>query len=142
MPTILAFINATVLAGISGIHFYWMFGGVWGLAQSLPTTTDGKKVLNPRAFECAVVAVILLAMAIFFLHFAGITLFKFPNWILKYGIGVLSGIFLLRAVGDFKYVGFTKTIRSTEFALLDTRLYAPLCLFLGLSSGIIAYYFS
>ena len=137
MIPILALINSIILSVISGIHFYWMFGGNWGIVQSLPTTAEHKRVLNPKAFDCGVVAVIFLLMSVFFLHFGGVILLKFPSWVLKYGLWILAGVFLLRAVGDFRYIGFTKTIRSTEFAQLDTKFYAPLCLFLGVSSLLI-----
>ena len=139
MTTILSFINAIILTTISAIHFYWMFGGKWGVAQSLPTTIEGKRVLNPKTLDCAIVAIIFLLMAILFLNFAGIEVIKFPNWILKYGVWVLSAIFLFRAIGDFKFVGFTKTIKSTEFAQLDSKFYAPLCLFLSITCFIISY---
>ena len=33
----------------------------------------------------------------------------------------------LRAVGDFRMVGFWKTVRDTPFARWDTRLFSPLC---------------
>jgi hypothetical protein len=44
-----------------------------------------------------------------------------------------------RAVGDFNYIGFFKRRRTTAFAGLDTRLYSPLALALGLGAGIVAW---
>ena len=46
---------------------------------------------------------------------------------------LLAGVMLARAVGEFRYVGFFKTVRNTRFGQLDTRFYSPLCLFLGLA---------
>jgi catechol 2,3-dioxygenase-like lactoylglutathione lyase family enzyme len=43
-------------------------------------------------------------------------------------------VFLLRAVGDFRLVGFFKRVRGTPFARWDTRLFSPLCVALGLAS--------
>lgn len=37
-----------------------------------------------------------------------------------------------RAIGSFKYVGFTKTFRNSEFATTDTYLISPLCLVIAL----------
>lgn len=34
---------------------------------------------------------------------------------------------LARAVGDFRLVGFFKKVKGSEFALMDTLLYSPLC---------------
>lgn len=44
-----------------------------------------------------------------------------------------------RAVGDFNHVGFFKRRKATTFARLDTRLYSPLALALGLGAGIVAW---
>ena len=42
-------------------------------------------------------------------------------------------VFLLRAVGEFRYVGFFKRRHGTRFATLDTWLFSPLCAFIGLA---------
>ena len=44
----------------------------------------------------------------------------------------MAMIFVLRTLGDFRYVGFTKRIRNTSFAEWDTKLYSPLCLLMAL----------
>jgi hypothetical protein len=41
---------------------------------------------------------------------------------------IIPAIFLIRAIGDFKYVGFTKKVKSSTFAELDTKFFSPLCL--------------
>ena len=33
----------------------------------------------------------------------------------------------VRAIGDFRYVGFFKTRKSGRFAAMDSRCYSPLC---------------
>jgi len=43
-------------------------------------------------------------------------------------------VLLARAVGDFKYVGFFKTVRASRFAVLDTWFYSPLCALLALGA--------
>ncbi len=55
-----------------------------------------------------------------------------PSFILAYAGWAISAIFILRAIGDFKYVGFFKSVTGTEFASLDTMFYSPLCLGLGI----------
>ena len=54
-----------------------------------------------------------------------------------YGTLIIAVIFLLRAIGDFKYIGFFKKIKETKFAINDTKIYAPLCLFIAIVSLII-----
>ncbi len=49
---------------------------------------------------------------------------------------LVSLLFLGRAFGDFRYVGYTKRIRGTEFAKNDYFIYSPLCLVVaGLARG-------
>ncbi|MNR60466.1 hypothetical protein D3C85_1819540 [compost metagenome] len=59
-------------------------------------------------------------------------LLVFPGWFMNYGGWTLALVFLIRAVGDFRWVGFMKQRRGSVFARWDTLLYSPLCLFLGL----------
>jgi hypothetical protein len=42
-------------------------------------------------------------------------------------------VFMLRAIGDFKYIGFFKQVKGTGFASLDTLFFSPLCLFIALA---------
>jgi len=46
-------------------------------------------------------------------------------------------VFIVRAAGDRKHVGFLKRVRDTEFARRDSRIYSPLCLLLGLGAAAI-----
>lgn len=41
-------------------------------------------------------------------------------------------VFLLRAIGKGKYVGFFKKIKHTRFAKQDTAFYSPLCVWISL----------
>jgi hypothetical protein len=51
---------------------------------------------------------------------------------------LIAFIFLARAVGDFNYVGFFKRVKRTAFAKNDSRYFAPLCLFIAVTSAVIA----
>jgi hypothetical protein len=55
-----------------------------------------------------------------------------PDWINKYSLWVIAGIFVVRAIGDFNYVGFFKKMRNTPFGQNDTRYYSPICLVIGI----------
>ena len=63
---------------------------------------------------------------------SGIISYDLPDWIIKYGGWIIPIIFILRAIGEFKYVGFFKRIKQTEFGKLDTKFFSPLCLTIGL----------
>ena len=45
----------------------------------------------------------------------------------RWGTRAVGVVFALRALGEFKWVGFFKSVRDTRFARLDTWLYSPLC---------------
>ena len=51
---------------------------------------------------------------------------------LDYVIWVFAAGFALRAIGEFKYVGFFKSVKGPGFAWYDTRIYSPLCVLLCL----------
>ena len=131
-----------ILFVIALLHFYWAFGGKWGFEKSLPSKEDGTLLFIPTSFQCAVVGIGLFLMIGFIflgiidLIYSGISEVEnpvsfLPNWIYDYGFWVLGGIFTLRAIGDFNYVGFFKKIKNTSFGKLDTRFYSPLCLLIS-----------
>ena len=126
--------NTLFLLAISGIHSFWAFGGRWGADAALPTSKNGKKALNPDVFATLIVAFGLLAMALLHLEKVQIINLPIPVWINVYGLKIIAAIFLLRAIGDFRYVGFFKKIKGTKFADLDTKFYNPLCILLSFNA--------
>ena len=83
------------------------------------------------------VAVLLAVAALIALGAGGSVALPLPNALVRIGIWVLAVVLLLRAIGDFRYVGFFKRVRGTPFAELDTRFFSPLCLALSaLASGV------
>ena len=117
-----------VLAAVSALHVYWARGGQRFAANAIPTH-NGKPTMNPGPAATYTVAGLLatagLAGALSTARIGG----RLPR-LLAAGAGL---VFLLRAMGDFRVLGFFKKERSTEFAKLDTRVYSPLCLVLGLA---------
>ena len=112
------------------IHLNWAIGNTWGLKNALPTTEDGKLLFKPGPFASFAVGIGLTIFGLFYqiTPQEGNSL----NWIfevLGWGIPV---IFLLRAIGNFKYVGFFKKVKDTDFAKMDSKFFSPLCLGIGL----------
>ena len=131
-----AFINFVILLIISAIHIYWAFGGRWGLTSALPER-NGSKAFRPGPVATLVVAVLFGLMAMFYLYEIGqfpVADSVMPGWLSHYGLWALAGIFLLRAIGDFRYIGFFKRVKDSRFARLDTVFYSPLCLLLSLNT--------
>ncbi len=125
---ILSILLSLILAGLGIIHFNWVIGGKFGFAESLPTKESGERVLNPKSFDSAIVGMGLIAFAIFYVFKSGLVEYNLPEWIMKYGSWIIPMIFLLRAIGEFKYLGFFKSVKKTDFGKLDTKLFSPLCL--------------
>lgn len=138
MGTLIYILIIGVFLFLSLIHFYWAFGGKWGLKNALPQSEKGETLFQPSAFASIIVGIGLFLMGLFFVFKGGWITLVIPEFILFYGQYVIGGIFLLRAIGDFKHVGFFKKIRNTSFSKNDSKIFSPLCLLLGilcLSSG-------
>lgn len=140
MTTLVGIINVLIFILLGGIHIYWGLGGKWGSQQTLPQHLhDGVPLFVPGVVACFSVAFGLLAMAGVTLCEIGFIQIILPDVINEYGLWIIGSIFLLRAIGDFKYVGFFKSIRDTEFGRLDTQFYSLLCLYLGITSFLIKF---
>ncbi len=126
MITMLSLILSSTFLILSILHMYWGFGGKWAIASTLPTSPSGKNILNPTSFQCFFIAGGLLLFALLPLHKVGLLLTELPSWVSFYGLVAVVAIFFLRALGDFRYVGFFKKIRETQFGRLDTLIYSPL----------------
>lgn len=133
MASIIASLLITVFFSLAGLHFYWAFGGRWGLDAAIPTDDNNITMMKPGvpatlfvAFGLVFLGVIVLMCSIDFTS---------PNWLAlihKYGLYVISALFLLRAIGDFKYFGLFKKHHKTKFGFYDTKYYTPLCLLISL----------
>lgn len=128
MITGVIFFTFAALVFISGLHFYWVFGGRWGGSAAVPSKPGGVAVFVPRTAETLGVAIIIIAVGLLLLAQNDFLSVYPPNHYTKWGCLVCALVFLVRAIGDFRYVGFTKRIRGTVFATNDTRFYSPLCL--------------
>lgn len=137
---ILSILLSVILIGLGLIHFNWVIGGKFGFSESLPTEENGDRVLNPKKIDSAIVGIGLSTFGIFYLLKAGIIGFNnLPEWIMKYGNWIIPILFLLRAIGEFKYVGFFKRVKKTEFGKWDSRLFSPLCLIIAILGMILNY---
>jgi hypothetical protein len=93
--------------------------------------------LNPKKIDSAMVGIGLTAFGIFYIFKSGLIIYSLPEWIMTYGSWIIPFIFILRAIGEFKYIGFFKSIKTTAFGKLDTIFFSPLCLFIGILGIII-----
>jgi hypothetical protein len=117
---------------LAGLHFSWALGSSWGFEKVLPTKENGERILNPTRADSAIVGLGLFLFATFYLLKTNLGGIALPGGLQATGGWVISLIFILRGIGDFRYVGFSKRVRNTTFGRLDTRYYSPLCAGLGL----------
>ena len=134
----IAFSVSTVLAGLSGLHVYWAFGGHRGRKGAIPEL-DGKPLFRPGRGGTLGVAFLLAVAGALVLGRAAVGPHIVPPLVSLWGARGVAAALIGRAIGDFNYVGFFKRRTTTAFAGLDTRLYSPLALALGVGAGIVAW---
>ncbi|OQW36870.1 MAG: hypothetical protein A4C66_03300 [Nitrospira sp. HN-bin3] len=134
----MAWLLIAVFAGLSLIHVYWLFGGRVGQLAAIPEL-DGKPIFEPSAVATLVVAIGLALCAVVIAGTAGVLALPLSQTVLAWLTRALAVVFLLRAIGDFRLVGFFKRIRDTRFARLDTAVYSPLCLALAIGAAIVGF---
>lgn len=134
----IALLVSAVFACLSGLHVYWAFGGRWGIGAAVPER-DGRPLFRPGVGATLMVALLLAVAGMLVLGRAAVGPRVLPPGISFWGTWGVSAALVGRAIGEFNHVGFFKRKRSTPFARLDTRLYAPLALALAVGAGIVAW---
>lgn len=115
------------------LHFYWVVVGTGNGGSAIPEV-NGRPAFSPTRPATLVVA-LLLSFACWLIAVEGGLLQQpqvLPSWFFKTAAIVICAVFGLRAVGDFRLVGFSKKIRDSRFAYWDTRLFSPIALVLSL----------
>lgn len=125
--------NAVIFFLLASLHVYWAIGGSNGMDVTVPTDSNGRKLFRPGRGITLLVALGLLAFGLCNTAFAGWLQPGLAPSSFRYAILLIAVIFLLRAIGDFRYIGMAKRYRQSRFARWDTLLYTPLCLFLAAS---------
>ncbi|HXH99164.1 MAG TPA: DUF3995 domain-containing protein [Sphingobacteriaceae bacterium] len=130
-------INAVIFTLLSILHFYWALGGKLWYNSVLPTSSNGMHKLNPSITAGLIVAFVLLFLGLTTLGNIGLFDRFIERKYFRYGTLIIALIFFLRAIGDFKFIGFFKTVKLTTFGINDTRIFSPLCLVLAIISLVI-----
>ena len=93
------------------LHIFWAFGGSWGVNLALPTEGDNElPVFRPRMLGTLFIGLLCFFASVLLLVqinlFTVIQSSPISKWLCIAG-GI---VFLLRAIGEGKYVGFFKKI--------------------------------
>lgn len=118
---------------LSLLHVHWAFGGTIGSTATIPIVNN-EPLFEPSRMDAWLVALALACCAVLMARLAGWLSWWSPRGRVFRWMGyALSAVFLIRAIGDFKYGGFFKQVQGTEFAHYDTWIYSPLCLFISIA---------
>ena len=129
---------ASVVAGLGALHVYWAVRGVSRTSIALPEA-DGKPLFIPGRRLTLLVGLVLISAAYVALSRGGVVN-PASTGSLTHWVAVAWGVvFVARSIGEFRYVGFFKTVRGSRFASWDTHVFSPLSLLMGLSYLTIAW---
>jgi len=140
VPTI-AIINTVIFTLLALLHLYWVVGGKWALEGAMPD--DFVSTYYERRGAMAVATFVVFAgllgfaTTIFFNYSTGGL--EIPASLIRKTTVVIGLIFLARAIGDLNYCGFFRQKTEGLFAERDKAIYTPLCLYLGLSTLLLAF---
>ncbi|WP_025688373.1 DUF3995 domain-containing protein [Paenibacillus zanthoxyli] len=134
MKDFMTFSSTLFLGVISLLHYYWAFGGKWGSRVAMYSREGEQQPAHyPGAVGTNIVGTLILFAGLLLLiqsgHVPSIGASAFTRW----GCIVCAFVFVVRAIGDFKYLGFFKRVKHSAFSRYDTWLYSPLCFYLGLT---------
>ena len=133
----LIIINSLILFSLGLIHFYWFFGGKIDMEKVVPTIEERETGLRPPMLATLLVAIGLIGFGLVMWANTGVFAAFVSDKVIYYTTWVIGIIFLLRAIGEFKYVGLFKKVKNSPFAEYDTKYYVPLCLVIGTLSVLI-----
>jgi hypothetical protein len=131
----LSIIVFVIMLIASVLHFYWAFGGKYGLRSAGPDLENGKDFV-PSSWLIFIVATLLLGLAVLSVQLLS-PIEQLKGYVHYLGFFV-SFVLVVRSIGDFKYVGFFKKVYNSNFATLDTKYFSPIILFLGISYGLLS----
>lgn len=133
-----AVIAASILGAAGVVHVYWAAGGRAGFDAAVPQVA-GKRLFTPGRAMTVAVALVLLALALLVLWRDGIIALPLPFALARFSVPLMALVFLARAIGDFRHIGWSKRVRGSRFARLDDVLYAPLCLLLAICFAVVGW---
>ncbi|WMW65233.1 DUF3995 domain-containing protein [Nitratidesulfovibrio liaohensis] len=139
LTSVAALVATASLAAITLLHGAWVLGSTLWLDRVIPRTPEsagGRALFAPSRGLTGIVTVTFALLALL----PGLTLgwlpLPPPHMAPTLCLGA-AFIFVVRAIGDFRYCGLFRRIRSTTFARWDARLYTPLCLLLAACYGLL-----
>lgn len=101
-----------------------------GASISVPSI-GGKQVFDPSPLATILVAAALLLAALIILGRIGLFGDITPRQVFRWPTAGIAVVFFVRAIGDFRLVGFFKQASESGFAYWDTWLFSPMCVLIA-----------
>lgn len=127
-----------ILIFISGFHFYWAFGGKYAYTAVIPEKFQVDSIDRAKEIK-TVIATLIVAFGMLFLALCIVLFYASPRVWVAVILRIFAVIFLVRAIGDFNMLGIFKKKSNSKFAYYDTRMFIPICVFLGIGFWLITY---
>lgn len=140
MSQVIFTIHFIILFFVASLHIYWVLGGKMGSFAVLPQTSSKEPIFMPSKLITFLVAIAFYIAAFVFGHSAGFFHFSILSNYQTALLIFIAIVFLIRAVGDFKYVGFAKKMKGTPFATNDSKYYSPLCFMISITIFLAIYF--
>jgi hypothetical protein len=146
MELLLSLAVTAIFTLLGLMHLYWALGGRLGRGAALPQLPvppgwqkHGEPAMvnafNPGPAMTLVVAAALIAVGVAVGLRGGLFTAPVQHVALQAVLAAVALVMLARAIGDFRLVGFFKRVKGSVFARMDTWVYSPLCVALGLGVG-------
>ncbi|MGL1934112.1 MAG: DUF3995 domain-containing protein [Fibrobacterales bacterium] len=127
----------TVLSIVVCIHVYWAFGGKWAIDSAIPSK-NGEPLFKPGFGGTLFVALMLIVISTALLIQIRIfSIAQIEKGYVTYFLMAIGIVFIVRAIGDFRYVGVFKKVTDSSFAYWDSRLFSPAFLMMGILIGLV-----
>ena len=115
----LGYAAGVMLLILAVVHAYWACGGHRLKGAAIPER-EGKALFVPSVVSTAAVALALLAAAALVFLRLGVIATPVPPAVPVVGCWLLAAIFILRSIGEFRFVGFFKRVTGSKFARWDS----------------------
>ena len=132
MNAVVSIMLAILFFMLAALHVYWSLGGNWGKDVVIPVKQNQQKIMSPGALSTLIVATCFLLFGFFILIKGRLINIIVPAIFIESGTWIIALVFLARAFGKFKYVGFFKEVKHTKFGKYDTNFYSPLSVAIAL----------
>lgn len=129
----LASVNFFFFIFLAILHANWLSGRSRFAGLITPTDGNDRMLFRPSPLLLVFLCIISVISATLNLGWVGLLPFGPYRQLCGYGIAVIGTLLLLRAIGDFRYIGFSKRHSNSRFARADSTLISPLCLLFSLT---------